>query len=190
MNSNVRSDGVPNGSTWRSNMRQPLVSVPVLSLHKTSVLPKFCIVARFLTMTFLRAICTAPCARVTEVIIGRNSGVNPTASAIANRRDSNGSLFSAALMRKTNSTRNNTVFMMKKPNWRVPRSNSVSGGRIERRFAIPPNTVAGPVAVTKAVAVPLTIEVPRKILLLSPAERPFRDASFSTGRDSPVKADS
>ena len=36
------------------------------------------------------AMCTAPGASVTVVIIGRNSGVRPTASATANNSDSNG----------------------------------------------------------------------------------------------------
>ena len=54
------------------------------------MLPKFWIAARCLTITFCRAIRTAPCASVTAVIIGRNSGVSPTASATANSSDSNG----------------------------------------------------------------------------------------------------
>ena len=42
---------------------------------------------RCLTMTFLRAMATAPLESVTDVIMGRNSGVRPTASATANSRD-------------------------------------------------------------------------------------------------------
>ena len=136
---------------------------------------------------------TAPCASVTVVIIGRNSGVRPTASATANRSDSSGSRCSAALTRKTKSTRKMTVRMMRKPNCRVPRSNSVSGGRAARRAAMSPNGGARPVATTSAVAVPLTTDVPEE------APRCRRRAgcgaagvagaaSFSAGSDSPVSA--
>ena len=55
------------------------------------MLPKFWIAGRCLTMTLSRAIRTAPCASVTDVIIGRNSGVRPTARATANSSDSNAS---------------------------------------------------------------------------------------------------
>ena len=65
----------------------PLVSVPVLSLHSTSMLPKFWIAERCLTITFFRAMARAPLERVTETIMGRNSGVRPTANATANKSD-------------------------------------------------------------------------------------------------------
>ena len=50
--------------------------------------PKFWIASRCLTITFWRAMRTAPRASVTDVIIGRNSGVRPTASATAKSSDS------------------------------------------------------------------------------------------------------
>ena len=65
----------------------PLVSVPVLSLQSMSMLPKFWIAERCLTITFLRAIARAPLESVTETIIGKNSGVKPTASATAKSSD-------------------------------------------------------------------------------------------------------
>ena len=37
----TRLAGAPNASTSRSSVISPLVSVPVLSLHNTSMLPKF-----------------------------------------------------------------------------------------------------------------------------------------------------
>src|SRR5437660_7407443 len=60
----------------------------VLSLQRTSMLPKFSIASRCLTITFWRAMCAAPRERVTALIMGRNSGVRPTASATAKRSDS------------------------------------------------------------------------------------------------------
>ena len=47
------------------------------------MLPKFWIEARFFTMTLARAIRTAPFVSVSVVIMGKNSGVSPTASATA-----------------------------------------------------------------------------------------------------------
>lgn len=38
-------------------------------------------------MTFLRAMAMAPLESVTDVIMGRNSGVRPTANTTANRSD-------------------------------------------------------------------------------------------------------
>ena len=92
------------------------------------MLPKFSMAASCLTMTFFRAIRTAPLASVTETIMGSSSGVSPTASATAKRKDSSRSRRSSALTRKTKSTRKITTWRMRKPKRRVPRSNSVSGG--------------------------------------------------------------
>src|SRR3974390_1088927 len=83
-------EGFPNGSRARSNAIFPLVIVPVLSLQRTSILPKFCIAERCFTITFLRAIARAPLESVTEVNNGRNCGIRPTAKAIAKRSDCNG----------------------------------------------------------------------------------------------------
>ena len=64
------------------------VSVPVLSVHSTSIAPKFWIEFRRLTMTFLRDMAIAPLARLMVTIIGSISGVRPTATATANRNAS------------------------------------------------------------------------------------------------------
>ncbi len=188
----VRSAGSPKGPRQRSSSIWPLVSVPVLSLHRMSMLPKSSMAARCLTITFCRAMRTAPCARVTVVIIGRNSGVSPTASATANRNDSSGGRCRAKLASSTKSTRNSTVRMISTANRASPRWNSVSGGWVDSCAAMSPNAVAGPVATTTAVAVPLTTDVPRKTVLRASAA--WRapggrsPASFSTGSDSPVRA--
>ena len=80
------------------------------------MLPKFWMAARFFTITLDLAILTAPLARVTVVIMGRNSGVRPTASATAKSSDSRGFLCMTAETAKSASTRNSTVFKMKIPN--------------------------------------------------------------------------
>ena len=105
------------------------------------MLPKFSMAASRLTMTFFPAMRTAPRDSVTETIIGRSSGVSPTASATAKRKDSRGARRDSALTRKTKKTSTSTTWRMRIPNWRVPRSNSVSGARPARRAATWPNSV-------------------------------------------------
>ena len=61
--------------------------MPVLSVHNTVIAPRSWIADRRLTITFLRAIRTAPRESVTVVIIGSNSGVSPTARATENISD-------------------------------------------------------------------------------------------------------
>ena len=66
----------------------PCVSVPVLSVHSTSIAPKFWIALSCLTMVFSRAIAMAPRARLALTIIGSISGVRPTAMAMAKKNAS------------------------------------------------------------------------------------------------------
>ena len=126
------------------------------------MLPKFWMAGRCLTITWSRAIRSAPCVSVTELIIGRNSGVRPTPSATAKIRDSNASCRKAMLTSRMNSTRPMVVRRISRLNRRRPCSNSVSGALVRNRTAMSPNTLRGPVAVAMPVAVPLTTEVPRK----------------------------
>lgn len=116
----------------------PVVSVPVLSLQSTSMLPKSSMAARWRTMTCLRPMRIAPCASVTVVIIGKNSGVRPTASATAKSSVSSPGRCRSAPASRTKSTRNTTVRMISVAKRRIPRSNSVSGGRSIRRAAMSP----------------------------------------------------
>jgi len=133
-------------------------------------------------MTFARAMRTAPRVNVRVVIIGRNSGVSPTASAVAKSSDSSGSRRNTDMTTMTNRTRKTTVFRMRTPNCTRPRSNSDGGGRRVRSLAMDPNSVRGPVAVTRAMAFPLTTDEPIDTAWPPPL------TSFSTGRDSPVRA--
>ena len=64
------------------------VSVPVLSVHSTSMAPKFWIASRRLTITFWRDSTTAPLASVEVTIMGSISGVRPTATDSANKKAS------------------------------------------------------------------------------------------------------
>ncbi|OQC07796.1 MAG: hypothetical protein BWX79_01811 [Alphaproteobacteria bacterium ADurb.Bin100] len=58
--------------------------MPVLSVHSTSIAPKFWIASSRFTITFLRDRNTAPRASVEVTIIGSISGVMPTAIDSAN----------------------------------------------------------------------------------------------------------
>ena len=186
------SSSSPRRLTWQSTVISPWVRVPVLSLQRMSMLPKFSMAASCLTMTFFSAMRTAPLERVTETIMGRSSGVRPTASATEKRKDSRKSRRMRALTRNTNRTRKTTTCRIRKPNLRVPRSNSVSGGRPTSPAATCPNSVAAPVATTTAAPSPLTTEVPRNTPVTAsprppaPGGRGPGVACFSRGSDSPV----
>ena len=77
------------------------VSVPVLSVHRTSIAPKFWIALSRLTIVLRRAIATAPLARFVVTIIGSISGVSPTATASPNRNASSQLCFVRPLIRNT-----------------------------------------------------------------------------------------
>ena len=59
----------------------PSVSVPVLSVNSTSMLPRSSIVTSRLTSTRLRASARDPVDRLTETIAGSSCGVIPIAIA-------------------------------------------------------------------------------------------------------------
>ncbi len=143
------------------------------------MLPKFSIAASRLTITLRRAMRTAPLASVTETIMGRSSGVRPTARATAKRKDSRGSRRSSALTRNTKRTRKTTTWRIRKPKRRVPRSNSVSGGRATRLAAIVAELGGRPGRATTAAPTPLTTEVPRNDRPASASRARPRAACFS-----------
>ena len=65
-----------------------IVSVPVLSVHSTSMAPRFWMAPNRFMITCLRLIARAPLDRHTETIIGSISGVSPTATATAKKNAS------------------------------------------------------------------------------------------------------
>ncbi len=93
------------------------------------MLPKSWIEASRFTITSLWDMFTAPFERFTVRIIGRSSGVSPTAKATANRRDSRTSFRRRARMKKTKSTRAIVTSMIRMPNCRRPRADSASRSR-------------------------------------------------------------
>ena len=168
------------------------VSVPVLSVQSTSIEPRSWIALWRLTIICRRAMRSAPRASVTDTIIGSSSGVRPTASAIANRKDSSHGLCMKTLTSSTNSTISTVSRMISMPKRRVPISNAVgSAGRLTLS-AMSPIAVAVPVRTTRMLALPLTTEEPMKTALVAPsrsvASASGRAACFSTGYGSPVSS--
>ena len=80
------------------------MSVPVLSVHSTSMLPKFSMEFRRRTITPRLAICCAPWESVMLMMAGRSSGVRPTASASAKSSESISGLARKMLTAKTMTT--------------------------------------------------------------------------------------
>ena len=66
----------------------PSVSVPVLSVHRMSMLPRFSMASSRRTMTPRLLMARAPAESVTLMIAGSSSGERPTARATANSSDS------------------------------------------------------------------------------------------------------
>ena len=102
------------------------VSVPVLSVHSTSIAPKFCTEFRRLTTTLRRAIATAPRARFALTIIGSISGVRPTATASAKVRALSQSPLVSPLIMKTTGTITNMNLISSQLTLATPRSKLVS----------------------------------------------------------------
>ena len=61
------------------------VKVPVLSVHRISIAPKFCIASILFTNTFFLARFLLPLVKFTFTIIGNMLGVIPTATERANK---------------------------------------------------------------------------------------------------------
>ena len=91
---------------------------------------------RRLTITRACAMRMAPRASVTDTTIGNNSGVNPTASATANRKDSSKGRSMTTFTSSVKSTSSNVSRMMSNPNRRVPTSNAVGGGGFSKLVEI------------------------------------------------------
>ena len=71
-------------SKYLSRTIFPSVSVPVLSVHKIFIAPKFSIESNFFAMVFFFDILTAPLDKLEDSITGRSRGVIVIAIATAN----------------------------------------------------------------------------------------------------------
>ena len=177
-------------SQCRSRITWSIVSVPVLSVHSTSIAPRFWMALIRLTMTFLRAIASAPLDRHTVTIIGSISGVSPTATARAKKNASCQLCLVRPLITNTSGTMTSMNRSMSHVKREMPLSKAVCGRCSVSDSAMPPRYVSRPVATTRASAEPLSTLVPRKAMSVSSiGDRPGGPRSvsnFSIGSDSPV----
>ena len=164
-----------------------------MSVHSTSIAPKFWIELRRFTITPRPDIAIAPFERHTDTIIGSISGVRPTATASAKKNASCQLCLVNPLIRNTAGTMTAMKAIISQVNLLIPRSNAVGGASCVRPRAIVPNSVRAPVRTTTAVAEPLWTLVPRKQRFgQSSGGRPVTPSvisAFSAGSDSPVSAD-
>lgn len=142
-------------STWRLRATRSWVRVPVLSVHSTSIAPKFWMEGSRLTMTLRAAIVSAPLARFTVTIMGSISGVNPTATESPKSRASIQLPLVMPTIRNTIATSEVIMRIMSQVKERTPRSKLVSSRRPASCSEIAPNTVRVPVFTTRPRAVPL-----------------------------------
>ncbi|MNC27523.1 hypothetical protein D3C75_756950 [compost metagenome] len=165
--------------------------MPVLSVQRISIAPKFWIASRCLTITFCFDSFTAPRASVEVTIIGSISGVKPTATESENSAASHQSplvkpLISSTTGVITSMKRMSTQLTRLMPFWNAFGSLSCW----VTRPASCPNQVLPPVEMIIASAVPLTTLVPIKHSVSHSSgllcDRSRLTATFSTGKDSPV----
>ena len=149
-------------STCRSSITRSCVRVPVLSVHSTSIAPKFWMDWSRLTTTFFLAMVRAPFARFTVTIIGSISGVRPTAMERPNRSASVQSPLVRPTMKYTAQTMTTMNRIMSQVKERTPLSKLVSSRRSASRSAMAPKSVRVPVFMTTPRAVPLVTLLPRK----------------------------
>ena len=121
------------------------VSVPVLSVHSTSMAPKFWMALSRLTITFARDMASAPLARLTVTIIGSISGVRPTATATANSSASSQSCLVRPLIRNTAGTITTMNLIISQVNRSMPWSKAVGTRRPAISSASCPKKVRAPV---------------------------------------------
>ena len=117
-----------------SRTTRSCVSVPVLSVHSTSIAPKFWIASSRLTITFLRDSVTAPRASVEVTIIGSISGVRPTAIDSANSNACSQSPLVKPLIRKTIGTITSMKRISSQLTRLMPAWNAVGRGLDVRRM--------------------------------------------------------
>ena len=153
-------------SRWRSRMTLSRVSVPVLSVQRTFIDPRFWMEDRFLMMVFFLLIATAPLARQVVTIIGSISGVSPTAIEMAKSSASIQSSLVMPLMTNTMGTMTSMKRINNHETELMPFSKPVGSRLASSDLAIPPKRVWFPVRMTTASALPLMTLLPMKARLL------------------------
>jgi hypothetical protein len=135
------------------------------------------------TITLRLAMRNAPRASVTVVIIGSNLGVRPTASATAKSSESRTGRPKATRSARTAMTRAIVSRATTRPNARRSFWNGDDSAAWARDAAAAPNTVAAPVAATRATASPVCATAPRNRAFDASAglDAAMVPGNFSTG---------
>ena len=160
------------------------VRVPVLSVQMTSALPRVSTVWRPLTSEPRLRIRRTASASDTVTMAGSPSGTAATASEIPVTSIAKGLSPRSTPSTATAAQITRQPAAMVLPRWSSRRASGVgSGSMVSSIPAMRPISVSIPVAVTRAVQLPLTTIVPMRTMF-SPA------GTRSTGTDSPVSSDS
>ncbi len=141
------------------------VSVPVLSVQKTSTPPRSSTADSLFTMTLRLAKTRALWERAKVVTRGKASGITPTVRAIEKSKSSlrlKVPLRSKALAKNTNAKVTAINFKIKAENSLIPFSKLLMLFVAVAKCAILPIAVLFPVFTTIALAVPFTTKVPEK----------------------------
>ncbi len=175
------------------NATWPSVSVPVLSVNRTSTLPRSSMQTSRFTITCCCARRRAPVARLTVTIAGSSCGVSPTAIASAKSADCRTERPSTTLITKIEPARIAVTVASIREKSESPRWKDVCSWRSPSRSAILPNSVLGPVPTTSPRPAPPRTSVPMKAHegnVSGDPPCPGAFASFSAAWDSPVSTDS
>ena len=170
------------------------VKVPVLSVHKIFIAPKFWIESNFFTIVFFLDILTAPFERLEDKITGKSKGVIAMAIATANVKAVTISCFHAFKRKITGISISikwiNNLLIFSIPFW-----NAVLGLPVVNVWAIFPKYVESAVLITTPLALPEITFVPIKQIvskseILSILFKDILESTyFSTLSDSPVRED-
>ena len=184
----------PCTSIWYSRTTLSKVIVPVLSVQRISIEPKFWIELRFLTIVFFLAIDTAPLARQVVTIIGNISGVSPTAIEMANSRACTQLPFVNPFTKNTIGTITIIKRISNHETELTPFSKLDSIFSSDTKVLdIEPRSVLSPVEITTPIAEPLITLLPIKAMLFNSVTASLSSsiiwAFFSTGSLSPVRED-
>ena len=167
------------------------VRVPVLSVQRMSMEPRFSMESSFLMMTFLCDMSTAPLARQVVTSMGSISGVRPTAMEMAKSSASSQLFLVRPLMRKTAGTMTSMKRMRSHETLCTPLSKAVLVGACESSEDTSPSMVEVPVATTRHVAPPEETLLPMKTRFCVSVRLPSPElgsAVLLTGTLSPVSA--
>ena len=146
-----------------------LVSVPVLSVQITSTEPKVSAAGKVLTITCcFFAILETPIARITDVVAGRPSGIEPT-TMVTMARAKTGRLYLPMIRPKINSKTAAAMMAYEIP-LPIPSISRIIGERplrtSETAWEILPNSVSWPVATTMPIPLPPATAVEANAILL------------------------